>query len=35
MIQTICTTNEWISEIAHTKKADKGLVQKLIRVFVH
>lgn len=31
MIQIICTTNKWISEIARTKKADKVLVQKLIR----
>ena len=31
MIQRICTTNEWISDIAKSKKADKGLVQKLIR----
>ncbi len=30
MIQEKCTSNEWITEIARTKKADKGLVQKLI-----
>lgn len=34
MIQESCTSNEWISEIAKTKKADKGLVQKLIRALI-
>jgi hypothetical protein len=34
MIQKVCTTNEWISEIAREKKADKGLVQKLIRALI-
>lgn len=31
MIQESCTTNKWISEISSEKKADKVLVQKLIR----
>lgn len=30
MIQKSCTSEKWIAEIARTKKADKGLVQKLI-----
>ena len=34
MIQESCTSNEWITEIARTKKADKGLVQKLIRALI-
>jgi hypothetical protein len=34
MIQESCTSNEWISEIAKTHKADKGLVQKLIRALI-
>ena len=34
MIQEGCTTNEWITEIARSKKADKGLVQKLIRALI-
>lgn len=34
MIQERCTSNEWITEIARTKKADKGLVQKLIRALI-
>jgi len=34
MIQESCTSSEWISEIARTKKADKGLVQKLIRALI-
>ena len=34
MIQESCTSIEWISEIAKTKKADKGLVQKLIRALI-
>ena len=34
MIHESCTSNEWITEIARTKKADKGLVQKLIRALI-
>lgn len=34
MIHESCTSNEWISEIARTKKADRGLVQKLIRALI-
>jgi len=34
MIQESCTSNKWISEIARSKKADKGLVQKLIRALI-
>jgi predicted nucleotidyltransferase component of viral defense system len=34
MIQKSCTSNEWITEIARIKKADKGLVQKLIRALI-
>ncbi len=34
MIQKSCTSNEWITEIARIKKADKGLVQKLIRALM-
>ena len=34
MIQKSCTSNEWITEIARTKKADKGLAQKLIRALI-
>jgi predicted nucleotidyltransferase component of viral defense system len=34
MIQEVCTTKEWISEIALQKKADKSLVQKLIRALI-
>lgn len=34
MIQESCTSIEWISEISKTKKADKGLVQKLIRALI-
>lgn len=34
MIQENCTSNEWITEIARTKKADRGLVQKLIRALI-
>lgn len=34
MIQESCTSNEWITEIARTKKVDKELVQKLIRALM-
>lgn len=34
MIQESCTSKEWITEIARTKKADKVLVQKLIRALI-
>jgi hypothetical protein len=34
MIQKDCTSNKWISEIAKIKKADKVLVQKLIRALI-
>ena len=34
MIQESCTTYDWITEISRTKKADKGLVQKLIRALI-
>lgn len=34
MIQESCTTNKWISEISTSKKADKVLVQKLIRALL-
>ena len=34
MIHESCTSNEWIAAIARTKKADKGLVQKLIRALI-
>lgn len=34
MIELFCTSNEWISEISKAKKADKILVQKLIRTLL-
>jgi len=34
MIQKSCTSNEWITEITRSKKADKVLVQKLIRALI-
>jgi predicted nucleotidyltransferase component of viral defense system len=34
MIEESCTSKEWITEIARSKKADKGLVQKLIRALI-
>ena len=34
MIQEKCTSKEWVTEIARIKKADKGLVQKLIRALI-
>lgn len=34
MIQESCITNKWISEISSAKRADKGLVQKLIRALL-
>ncbi len=34
MIQETCTSNEWIAEISRINKADKGLVQKLIRALI-
>jgi hypothetical protein len=34
MIQKSCTSNDWITEIARIKKAEKGLVQKLIRALI-
>jgi hypothetical protein len=34
MIHDRCTSNEWISEVAKKNKADKVLVQKLIRALI-
>ncbi len=34
MIEEKCISKEWITEIARIKKADKGLVQKLIRALM-
>ena len=34
MISDNCTSIQWISEISSKKKADKGLLQKLIRALI-